>query len=59
MADVINLRQARKTRARAEKEQTAQQRRALFGRTKAQRQLDEQQASKDRSQLDGKKLDQD
>ncbi len=37
MADVINLRQARKGKARREREQTAAEKRRLFGRTKDER----------------------
>ena len=38
-ADIINLRQARKTRSRAEKEAAADQNRLTFGRSKAEKQL--------------------
>lgn len=38
---VVNLRQARKRRARAEKERKAEQNRIRFGRTKAERNLSE------------------
>ena len=37
MADIINLRQARKQKARAERETVAQSNRAVFGRSKADR----------------------
>lgn len=37
MAEIINLRNARKQKARAEKEQQADQNRALFGRTKGEK----------------------
>ena len=37
MADIINLRNIRKQKARADKEAQAQQNRVLFGRTKAER----------------------
>ncbi|MGH2342066.1 DUF4169 family protein [Segnochrobactraceae bacterium EtOH-i3] len=37
MAEIINLRRARKDRARAEKEQTAADNRVRFGRTKAEK----------------------
>ncbi|TPL90669.1 DUF4169 family protein [Mesorhizobium sp. B2-3-13] len=40
MADIVNLRQLRKQKARAEKEQMASQNRALHGRTKAEKQRD-------------------
>lgn len=38
-ADVINLRKARKAKARAERQEIAGQNRVRFGRTKAERQL--------------------
>ena len=37
MADIINLRNVRKQKARAEKETQAEQNRILFGRTKAEK----------------------
>jgi hypothetical protein len=37
MAEIINLRNARKQRARAEKDVQAAQNRVLFGRTKAEK----------------------
>ena len=37
-ADIVNLRRARKTKARAEREQQAAENRVRFGRTKAERQ---------------------
>jgi hypothetical protein len=40
MADVVNLRQARKARERALREQTAAEKRRLFGRTKARKLTD-------------------
>ena len=36
-ADVVNLRQARKAKARADKQRTASANRAVFGRTKAEK----------------------
>ena len=41
MADIINLRQARKAKARDSKEQSASENRAKFGRTKGERQRDD------------------
>jgi hypothetical protein len=38
-ADVVNLRQFRKAKARSDKEQAAEQNRILFGRTKAEKNL--------------------
>jgi hypothetical protein len=40
MADIVNLRQARKRKARLEKERTASQNRALHGRSKAEKERD-------------------
>jgi hypothetical protein len=40
MADILSLSKARKARARAAKEQTAAEHRALFGRTKAEKARD-------------------
>ncbi len=40
MADIVNLRQARKQKARAEKERVAGQNRALHGRAKAEKERD-------------------
>ncbi|WP_374943792.1 DUF4169 family protein [Sphingomonas sp.] len=55
MADVINLRTARKTRAREVKEQEAVANRAAFGRTKAERAADEAEAARREAALDGTK----
>lgn len=38
-ADVVNLRQARKQKARSDKDDQAEKNRAAFGRTKAEKQL--------------------
>ncbi|QND63916.1 DUF4169 family protein [Mesorhizobium loti] len=40
MADIVNLRQARKQKARDEKVRVAEQNRALYGRSKAEKQRD-------------------
>ncbi|MBN9551818.1 MAG: DUF4169 family protein, partial [Alphaproteobacteria bacterium] len=40
MGEVVNLRQARKQKARTEKERQAGENRALHGRTKAERERD-------------------
>jgi hypothetical protein len=49
MADIVNLRQFRKQKARAEAGKTADQNRVLFGRSKADKTRDraEQQAASD------------
>ena len=41
MAEILSLSKARKAKARADKEQRATENRARFGRTKAEKQLDE------------------
>ncbi|TIS55144.1 DUF4169 family protein [Mesorhizobium sp.] len=46
MGDVVNLRQARKQKARVEKERLANQNRALHGRSKADRDHDRLTADK-------------
>ncbi len=40
MGEIVNLRQARKQKARTEKERQASENRALHGRTKAERERD-------------------
>ena len=55
-SDVVNLRQFRKAKARAEKDAKAEQNRAKFGRTKAQKQLDKAAEEAARRHLDGHKL---
>ncbi len=55
--DIVNLNRFRKARARAEKEAKAEENRARFGRTKAERQLDKATADKARSHMDGHKLE--
>ena len=56
-ADLINLRQARKARARAEKEAQAAENRAKFGRTKAERQNKSAADDLEQRRLDAHKLD--
>lgn len=56
-ADIINLRQARKAKARVEKEKTAEQNRLTFGRTKAEKQLTKALNEKAERRLDQGKLD--
>ncbi|MGV6800999.1 MAG: DUF4169 family protein [bacterium] len=55
--NIINLRRARKHRARQEAEQKAAQNRKKYGRTKAQKQLEAAEFRKIQKILDGKKLD--
>jgi len=53
MAEIINLRRARKTRDRAAAEVTAAQNRALHGRTLAEKQRDRREAERLAKTLDG------
>jgi len=57
MADVINLRQARKIKARSGKEKKAQENRVKFGRTKSEKMLDRTDKERQIKDLDGKKRD--
>ena len=52
-AQIINLRRARKTKARTLKAAEAEQNRAKFGRTKAQRTLSAAEAEQAARNLDG------
>jgi hypothetical protein len=55
MGEVVNFRHARKAKARAEAETTAAANRAKFGRTKAERLNEEQDAARRDALLDGAK----
>ncbi len=59
MAKVTNLNQFRKAKARADKTRQAEENRARFGRTKADKQLSTSRKNKEHSHLDGHKLDKD
>lgn len=59
MAKVTNLNKFRKTRARADKARQAEENRAKFGRTKADKTIATTRKTKARSHLDGHKLDKD
>ena len=56
MADIINLRQARKHKRRADKEQQAAENRAKHGRTKGEKQREAADADRVRRHLDQSKL---
>lgn len=56
MTNVVNLRTARKRRARADKEQAASENRALHGRSKAEKLRDRKQAEKAASFVEGHRL---
>jgi hypothetical protein len=55
MAELVNLNRARKTKARSDAETKAAENRVRFGRTKAERQLDEARAKKARKDIDSGK----
>lgn len=57
MADIVNLRQFRKTKARSEKESQAEQNRLTFGRTKNEKTLTKALNEKAERALDQKKLE--
>ncbi|MGX5827514.1 DUF4169 family protein [Mesorhizobium sp. 43Arga] len=57
MADIVNLRQARKQKARDEKTRVAEQNRALHGRSKAEKQRDRLNADKAERFVAGHRLD--
>ena len=57
MADVINLRRARKDKARREHERVAEANRLRFGRTKAQKSADRDSATRSRRSHDDKRLE--
>jgi hypothetical protein len=57
MTDIVNLRRARKDKARRERDSEAAANRRRFGRTKAQKAADKDAATRDRRDLDGKVLE--
>lgn len=57
MAEVVNLRAARKAKARAAHESEAQANRAKFGRTRAEKARDKIEAERAERVLDGAKRD--
>ncbi|NBJ11939.1 DUF4169 family protein [Microvirga arsenatis] len=59
MAEIINLRQARKNKARAEKEARAEQNRISFGRTKAEKKLTKAEQELAKSRLEAHRRDPD
>jgi hypothetical protein len=56
-ADVVNLRQFRKVKARAEKERQAEQNRLTFGRSKAEKNLTDALNAKAEKTLDQGRLE--
>jgi UDP-2,3-diacylglucosamine pyrophosphatase LpxH len=57
MGNVINLRQARKSRARAEKEKSAEANRLAFGRSKAEKQGTKLEKSRADKVIEGHRRD--
>jgi hypothetical protein len=57
MAEIINLRQARKRKTRAGKEAKAAENRVAFGRTKEERRLSEAEKALAERRLEGHKRD--
>jgi hypothetical protein len=57
MAEIVNLRRARKDKARRDRETEADANRRRFGRTKAQKAADKQAEDRTRRTLDGKLID--
>ena len=55
--DIVNLRQARKAKARAEKESQAATNRARFGRTKSEKQREAAEKARAERELAGKRLE--
>lgn len=58
MAEIVNLRLARKARDRRNAEQQASENRAKFGRTKAEKAKQKAEAGREASKLEGLRLDQ-
>ena len=59
MAEIINLRRARKDKQRRERDSEAEANRLRFGRTKAQKKLDQQSAERARRSIEAKRLETD
>ena len=57
MAEIVNLKRARKDRQRRERDNEAAANRLRFGRTKAERKIDKDAASRTTRAIDGKRLD--
>jgi hypothetical protein len=57
MGDIVNLRQQRKRKARARKEQAAAENRARFGTTRAERERNAATQAKEQQDLDGHRRD--
>jgi hypothetical protein len=56
LSEIVNLRQARKQKNRELKQVEAAQKRALFGRSKAEKRLTESERALAKAQLDARRL---
>jgi len=56
MAEIVNLRQARKSKRRGDKELQAAAKRAKYGRTRGEKERDAFETARDRNRLDQVKL---
>jgi len=56
MAEIVNLRRAKKQKARAAKEKDAAENRVRFGTSKSQEKVNSARSEKARTDLEGKKL---
>jgi hypothetical protein len=59
MAEIVNLRRARKEKARQQRESEADANRRRFGRTKAEKAADKDAQDRSQREVDGKKIDRD
>ena len=59
MGEIVNLRRARKAKARADAQDTASANRAVFGTPKRVRELTKARSEKDRRDLEGRRLESD
>ena len=57
MADIVNLKRARKDKARREHDSEAQANRRRFGRTKAEKAADKDAEARARRDIDGKLIE--
>jgi hypothetical protein len=57
MADIVNLKRARKDKARRERDSEADANRRRFGRTKAEKTADKDAETRARQALDARRLD--
>jgi hypothetical protein len=56
LAEIVNLRRARKSKERAREDAEAAQNRSVFGRSKAEKRLVESERARAAAELDGRRL---